>query len=227
MALYSPTGEGNSSQSINMMSKGDYAFSESFKQNNIIARIVEDWHKDDNKLINSWIQDAEKYRPSSELIVDWTAILTYSQMTATEAKKERKVREIMRLEKNIEQFQKDFVDTGVDFTEGDWTPKPDWIVKKQLEKEAKFKGKGKKKEYRPDPIAHGKFLPNSLATALINKFRVRPGDDVTSVQRALATLFCEKKLNCNMSVSELVEYVEKNGGFSHFSKEVYKHPMIF
>ena len=54
-----------------------------------------------------------------------------------------------------------------------------------------------------------------------------PGDDVTNVQRSLATLFCEKKLPYDTSVEELVDYVEKNGGFTHFVTKAYKHPMIF
>jgi hypothetical protein len=70
------------------------------------------------------------------------------------------------------------------------------------------------------------LLPNTISTALITKFRVLPGDDVCEVLRALATLLAKRQLPSNISNTELVAFVEQNGGFNHFLKNMEKHPMI-
>lgn len=77
-----------------------------------------------------------------------------------------------------------------------------------------------------DGVSHGKLLPNSIATMLVNRFRVLPGSEVTAVLRALATKFVFDELDTRMTAEDLCNHVEDNGGFDHFVTAVPKHYRI-
>lgn len=222
MSLYSETAGVDENQSVNLMTKKNFDFSESFKNDSIYIRIMEDWKKDDDRLIHSWVQSSERYRAPSHIINIWEGILVGYEAAAVEEKAAKRVKEAMRLERNIDLFTRDYLESGVDYTVGDWTATPKWI-KDAAEARAK---KGKAPKFKEEPISHGKFLPNGISVGLINRFRVKPGEDVIGVQRALATLLVERKLDHSISVEELLDYVETNGGFYEFLKTTTKHPMI-
>ena len=222
MSLYSETAGVDENQSVNLMAKKDYEFSESFKNDSIYIRIMEDWKRDDNKLINSWVTSSERYRAPSHVINIWEQTLVGYQAAAVEEKAAKRAKEILRLERNIDLFTRDYLDSGEDYSVGDWTATPKWI-KDDIEARAK---KGKAPKFKEEPISHGKFLPNGLSVGLINRFRVMPGEDVIGVQRGLATLLVTRELDHNLGVEDLLEYVASKGGFYDFLKTVYKHPMI-
>jgi hypothetical protein len=86
-------------------------------------------------------------------------------------------------------------------------------------------GSGRKRKLVPLP--HKKLLPNSISTAIINRFRCMPGDAVLNCQRALATAMVEGKIPIQSSTEEICDYMEKNGGFDFFSSnEPNRHPYI-
>jgi hypothetical protein len=49
------------------------------------------------------------------------------------------------------------------------------------EEEAKKYDRGQKKPLRIQLTPHKKLLPNTIATAIVTKFRVLPGEDVSQV----------------------------------------------
>ena len=222
MSLYSETAGVADNQSVNLMTKEEYDFSESFKNDSIYIRIMEDWKKDNNKLVHSWVTSSERYRAPSHVINIWEKTVVGYQAAAVEEKAAKRAKETTRLLKNIDLFTKDYLESGEDYNVGDWTATPQWIKDDRV---ANAK-KGRIPKFKEEPISHGKFLPNGLSLGLINRFRVMPGEDVIGVQRGLATLLVTRKLDHSLSVEGLLEYVAHNGGFYNFLRNVYKHPMI-
>jgi hypothetical protein len=54
-------------------------------------------------------------------------------------------------------------------------------LQEQEEEVKKQDDRGRKKPLRIQRTPHKKLLPNTIATAIVTKFRVLPGDDVSEV----------------------------------------------
>ena len=201
------------------MTEDEFKASEEYKRDHIYAKIAEDWQKDDSYLISSWITNAERYKPNEMTLTAWDKAMTEAVEIDNENKTARKTREMARLELNVARFEKDFLG-------------PDGINLLK-NKDKKFVKTGKspkgKKVWVDDQkisVGHSKLLPNGLSTALIKRFRVLPGDDISKIQRSLATMFVLRQLDSSMSAEELVEYVSKNGGIEYFLNDAFKHDHI-
>ena len=210
---------------MNIMTKSDYQFSEEFKEKSIYRRIMEDWSKDDGLLTKTYVDRSEKYRAPDSLVGLWKEMIVGYQNELINEKVSKRVRDISRIDINVDHFQNDFINTNIDYNLIDCTPVPQW-KKDSWEEKNKKNGKKNFKKKVLEPVGHNKFLPNGVAIALINEFRVMPGEEVLGVQRGLATLLARGKIVSTISVSELVQYVRDNGGFSEFLKNSEKHPMI-
>lgn len=179
-----------------LMTKSEFEASKQFKTDFIYPRIKQDWCLNDSDLVSKWLLFAEKYRPSKETVSNWEPILAQSITTAAQDREMSAIMVTKRVQRNIERFRFEYMRP----------PGPD----------------GKKAFLRNnfDGVSHGKLLPNGIATLLVTRFRVMPGSEVTSVLRALATMFVTGELNAEMTAEDLCDYVTNNGGFSHFVTNV-------
>ena len=204
---------------FSLMTEDEFKSSEEYKRDHIYSKIAEDWQKDDSHLVSSWITNAERYRPNEMTLSAWNTAMTEATEFDTEYKAAKKSREMARLELNVQRFEKDFLGPGgINFSKN---------------KDKKFVKTGKspkgKKVWVDDQkisVGHSKLLPNGLSTALIKRFRVLPVDDISKIQRSLATMFVLRQLDTSMSADELVEYVSKNGGIEYFLNDAFKHDHI-
>lgn len=201
------------------MTEAEFKISEEFKRDHIYAKIAEDWNKNNSYLITSWLENAERYRPCEATLLAWKDAMTSAIELDAQEREIRKVREMSRLESNILRFEKDFLGPpDADKEKG----KPKKFVKTGKSP----KGKKVWVEDQKVTVGHSKLLPNGLSTALIKRFRILPGDDVSKIQKSLATMFVLRQLDTSMTADELVEYVEKNGGLAYFLNDAFKHNHI-
>lgn len=182
-----------------LMTKNEFEASKQFKTDHIYPKIKEDWCLNDSDLVAQWLERAEKYRPSKEVVLKWEPHLAEAIETAAKDKVLSTVSVTNRVRRNIERFRYEYMQPRLP------------------------NGKKAFDKNNFDGVSHGKLLPNGIATLLVTRFRVLPGAEVTAVLRALATMFVTGELDAEMSSEDLCDYVTNNGGFSHFVTKVHKN----
>lgn len=229
---------------FSLMTKEEFQFSVQYKNDSIYPKIKEDWERDDSSLVSKWETVTERYRVSDEILAGWETMLVSIRENNELSQGIRRARETARLIGNIKSFQRDFMS-------GEGGEMPEEIsnankgrgpgaslLKSKGGRDGGRGGKGGrgggrgggggKREWNPFiplMVGHAKLLPNGLSTALITRFRVMP-EDVSGVQRALATMMVNDLLDVTMSAEELVDYVVSNGGFDYYANVAEKHDRI-
>lgn len=234
--------ESSKDMPFSLMTKEEFDASVEYKNDFIYPKIKEDWERDDGYLVSKWEAVAEKYRASDETLAGWESMLIMIREDNELSLSVRRARETARLVVNIKAFQRDFMS-------GEGGEMPEEVssankgrgpgaslIQSKGGRDGGRGGKGKggrggsksKREWNPFVplmVAHSKLLPNGMSTALITRFRVMP-EDVSGVQRALATMMVNDLLDVNWSAEELVSYVVDNGGFDHYLNVAEKHDRI-
>jgi hypothetical protein len=228
---------------FSLMTQEEFQTSAEFKNDCIYPKIKEDWERDDGHLVRRWEAVTEKYRAPDETLAEWETMLVPIKAANEESQSIRRARETARLIGNIKAFQRDFMS-------GEGGEMPEEVlnsnkgrgpgaslIKSKGGRDGGRGGKGRgggrgggggKREWNPFVplmVGHAKLLPNGLSTALITRFRVMP-EDVGGVQRALATMMVNDKLDVSSSSEELVDFVIDNGGFEYFRDVAEKHDRI-
>mmetsp|Transcript_20481 Transcript_20481/g.19807 ORF Transcript_20481/g.19807 Transcript_20481/m.19807 type:complete len:633 (-) Transcript_20481:154-2052(-) len=198
--------------SISLMTQEELNYSEKFKEEEIYSKVKDDWYRDGGELSSKFLEHSERFRAPENLAPKWNEMAANFTQIAEIALSERRSKEASRLEKNVADFQFAYM--------------KDTSQQQAQEEEAKKYDRGQKKPLRIQLTPHKKLLPNTIATAIVTKFRVLPGEDVSQVLRAVATLFAKNQLPYDMTNEDIVQYIVDNGGFEHFLKNVEKHPMI-
>ena len=80
--------------------------------------------------------------------------------------------------------------------------------------------------YRIEAFPHKRLLPNTLVTALALHFSLLPGSQVvTDILRFLATKIILKQIEPTISVFELIEMIQQEGGLEVW-RALPKHKLI-
>lgn len=213
------TNEAPANATLYLMTPKEFHDSERFKNESIYAQMALDWAGEDKRnglpLVTSWLEHAEKYRASTDVRTQWDEVVETFRAQEKAEEATRRQKETQRLQKNLVAFREAFPAENEDGSGSGGAAEG-------TEKDADG---GKKRKQQPLP--HKKLLPNSISTAIINRFRCMPGDAVLNCQRALATAIIEGKIPIHSSTEEICDYMLANGGFEYFSSnEPYRHPYI-
>jgi hypothetical protein len=170
-------------------------------------------------LVQSWLQHAERFRASPVVRAAWAEEAQRHREAAEAEHHERRRKETQRLVFNVAQFRETYMAGAAEGAGGgEVPPLPDANA-------APVPAAPRKKKLPPYP--HKKLLPNSISTALINRFRCYPGDAVLQCQRALATAIADGTLASDLTCDQLCDHVDTHGGFAYFSSpSAPRHPYI-
>ena len=196
------------------MTDEEYALSQIHKQQYIYKRIASDWS---TSTIYEWLSFVEKFRVSKNVEQEWERELDtiYGEIQARE--EYVRIEESCRIARNIEKFVfQNFLHARKNSHLND---------NNKSNKGNKSNKDGQKSEAKLRTFKHKSFLPNSMSTELIRRFRVNPGISLQNVLKALATEVAEGRLSPALSVEEIVSYVEKTGGMEHW-KQKKRHFLI-
>ena len=208
--------DGTTSHSNNtfyLMTPKEFELSETFKHEKIYTQVLTDWSGVDARnglpLVNSWLTHIERYRASATTRQQWDELAISFRAEDDKETQVKREKEQHRLERNVASFRETFCND-----------------KDMIDQNNKSPLESTKKRQK-QAIPHKKLLPNGISTAIINHFRVIPGEPVLLCQRALATAIVNGELDSSMQIEQLCEYMEHNGGFEYFSSaDVHRHPMI-
>lgn len=153
--------------SISLMTQEEFNFSEQFKEAEIYAKVKDDWYKECGELSSKWLENSERYRAPEELVSKWKELSTNFTQIAEIDYHDRRSKEANRLEKNVADFRFKYLENS---------------LQQQENEKKEINDRGKKRKAKIQRTPHKKLLPNTIATAIVIKFRVLPGDEVTEVQ---------------------------------------------
>ena len=199
-----------------LMTPKEFEISETFKHDKIYTQVLTDWSGLDARnglpLVSSWLSHIERYRTSATTRQQWDELALSLRTEDDKETQSKREKEQYRLERNVASFRETF---------GNDKDMINQNSKSSLESTPPTKKRPKQ------PIPHKKLLPNGISTAIINHFRVIPGESVLQCQRALATAIVNGEIDSSMQIEQLCQYMADNGGFEYFSSaDVHRHPMI-
>lgn len=148
------------------MTHEEFEFSEEFKEKEIYAKVKEDWYRENSELSLKWLEHSERFRPSEILVSKFNEMAENFKEIAASEYNDRRSREATRLERNVADFQSRYINDNIEVENEDKKNKDDRSGRKPL---------------KIQRVPHKKLLPNTIATAIVTKFRVLPGDNVTEV----------------------------------------------
>jgi hypothetical protein len=160
------TSKVSDNNSISLMTQEEFNISEQFKEAEIYAKVKDDWYKESGELSSKWLENSERFRAPEELVTKWIEMSANFTQIAEITYDDRRSKEATRLERNVADFR-------FKYMEG--------TLQQQENEKKKIDDRGKKRPLRIQRTPHKKLLPNTIATAIVTKFRVLPGDDVTEV----------------------------------------------
>jgi hypothetical protein len=184
--------------------------SERYKRKYIYPQISQDWNEE---AVQEWLSFIDRFRVSQEVGDIWSSEVN----TLLQDKKIRaefvRTEETNRIERNIIKFEFQNARLIANSTNSIFP-----------------KGDGKKKgEAVKEPVArtfkHKAFLPNTVPTEMIRRFKVNPGVSLQNTLKALATDMAERRIRADSSIEDIIDLVVKNGGIEVW-KDKQKHPLI-
>jgi hypothetical protein len=112
----------NNDKNFSLMTEDEYNVSEKFKEESIYAKVIDDWNKHDGQLTSSFLTYSERFRPSDEVRDQWNSMADRFKKLAHDDQEDRRDKETVRLERNVEDFRFKFIDNGeidADFDAGE------------------------------------------------------------------------------------------------------------
>ena len=178
-------GGGNDDGTFYLMTRREYEASEAFKEGTIYPRMAGDWAGTDARtglpLVQSWLQHAERFRASPAVRAAWAEQARRHREDAEAEYQQRRHKETQRLLFNVAQFRETYMAEGAGVVTGVGTGVGTGDEAPLADCPAPAPAPAPKKK-KLQAYPHKKLLPNSISTALINRFRCYPGDAVLQVQ---------------------------------------------
>ena len=171
--LYEDGAASHCNSTFYLMTPKEFEISETFKHEKIYPQVLRDWTgldaRNGQPLVTSWLTHIERYRASANVRKQWDELAVSFRAEDDAETQLKREKEQHRLERNVISFRESFCN--------------DNDMVKQSNKSPLESAKKRQKQATP----HKKLLPNGISTAIINHFRVIPGESVLLCQRALVS----------------------------------------
>lgn len=233
-----------------LLPENEFQISQHFKTEYIYRRVEQDWLSESGALASSWLTDCSRYQVPPSLAEEWavdlaSALAATVELDLNSAEKERNrvIRMIERfkfvMEQEQEQREKKSEDkyllhpsegtneADLDRFYSEWPqlqPSNSERARSSLPPLSSSSSSGKK-QTAGDVFGHRVFLPNTVATELTLRFRLYPSDDIPLALRVLATLMVDGELSPSMTVTDIMDWVEGQGGWKWLINQR-AHPQI-
>ena len=224
------------------MTTTEYTDSEIFKIDKIYPRVISDWTKNNSELMSEWLKYANRFNISESLSHQWISLASKYFEAEVEESIVKLQKETGRQRKCVEEFRRLYMPSFIGSNVGNNVNNGNDGDNKEMIGGNDYRNTADNQldqlttkiiTSRPNVIKlckkkypHKKLLPGAFSTAVINRFRVLPGDTVVVLLQVVATKIIQGEIPVEYSASEICDYIGNNGGFLKFADSSLRHSMI-